>query len=48
MVRRTVRLIATVMLSVIVVTGVAWGVLALWFDGHSRARLRARWPEGWH
>jgi Domain of unknown function (DUF4105) len=33
MVRRTLRLIATFGLSVIVVAGVAWGVLALWFDG---------------
>jgi hypothetical protein len=33
MVGRTVRLIATLILSVIVVAGVAWGVLALWFDG---------------
>jgi hypothetical protein len=33
MVRRTLRLIATFGLSVIVAAGVAWGVLALWFDG---------------
>ncbi len=33
MVRRALRLVATLMLSVIVVAGVAWGVLALWFDG---------------
>jgi len=33
MVRCTLRLIVTVLLSVIVVAGVAWGVLALWFDG---------------
>src|SRR5208282_5751136 len=37
MVRRAVRLIATLMLSLIVVAAVAWGALALWFDGpHSR------------
>jgi hypothetical protein len=35
MVRRALRLIVTVMLSVTVVTGVAWGALALWFDGPS-------------
>ena len=33
MVRRAVRLIGTLALSVIVVVGIAWGVLALWFDG---------------
>jgi hypothetical protein len=33
MVRRTLRLLATFGLSVIVAAGVAWGVLALWFDG---------------
>ncbi len=33
MLRRAVRLIATLALSVIVVAGVAWGVLALWIDG---------------
>ncbi len=37
MLRRVVRLIATLALSVIVVAGVAWSVLALWIDGpHSR------------
>src|SRR5450432_1588847 len=35
MVRRALRLIVTVLLSVIVVAGVAWGALALWFDGPS-------------
>jgi len=33
MVRRAVRLLATTMLSAIVVAGVAWAALALWFDG---------------
>jgi hypothetical protein len=33
MVRRALRLIVTVLLSLIVVAGVAWGALALWFDG---------------
>ncbi len=33
MVRRAVRLIATLVLSAIVVAGVAWGAMALWFDG---------------
>ena len=33
MVRRAVRSIATLALSVIVVVGVAWGAMALWFDG---------------
>ena len=37
MVRRVLRLIVTVVLSAIVLAGVAWGALALWFDGpHSR------------
>jgi hypothetical protein len=34
-VRRALRLILTMMLSVTVVAGVAWGALALWFDGPS-------------
>jgi hypothetical protein len=33
MVRRAVRLIATLALSVIVVVGLSWGAMALWFDG---------------
>ncbi len=33
MVRRSLRLIVTVLLSVIVIAGVAWGALAVWFDG---------------
>ena len=33
MVRRALRLIVTVALFAIVVAGVAWGALALWFDG---------------
>ncbi len=33
MVRRTIRLIATLALSGVVVAGVAWGALALWIDG---------------
>ena len=35
MVRRALPLIVTVVLSVTVVTGVAWSALALWFDGPS-------------
>jgi hypothetical protein len=35
MVRRALRLIVTVVLCVTVIAGVAWGVLALWFDGPS-------------
>jgi hypothetical protein len=38
MVRRAIRLIATLILSVIVIAAVAWSVLAVWFDGpQSRA-----------
>ena len=33
MLRRAIRLIATLALSVIVVAGVSWGAMALWFDG---------------
>jgi uncharacterized protein DUF4105 len=33
MVRRGIRLIATLALSVIVVAGVSWGAMALWLDG---------------
>jgi uncharacterized protein DUF4105 len=33
MVRRAIRLIGTLGLSVIVVAGVPWGTMALWFDG---------------
>src|ERR1700720_4415991 len=33
MVGRAVRLIATLALFVIVVAGVGWGAMALWFDG---------------
>jgi hypothetical protein len=33
MVRRVVRVIATLMLSVIVTAAIAWSVLAVWFDG---------------
>ncbi len=37
MIRRVFHLIATVVLSVLVLAGVAWAMLALWFDGpHSR------------
>ena len=37
MVRRVVRAVATLMLSVIVIAAVGWSVLAVWFDGpHSR------------
>ncbi len=33
MARRSLRLIVTVLLSLIVIAGVAWGAMALWFDG---------------
>jgi hypothetical protein len=37
MIRRAVRIVATIVMLVIVVAAVAWGVLAIWFDGpHSR------------
>jgi hypothetical protein len=38
MLGRAVRLIATLMLSVLVVAAVAWAAMAIWFDGqYSRA-----------
>jgi hypothetical protein len=40
MFRRTIRLIATLALSGVVVAGVAWGALALWLDG-PQSRLLA-------
>jgi hypothetical protein len=40
-VRRVVRLISTVLLSVIVASGVAWSALALWFDGPASRTLAA-------
>ncbi len=40
MARRALRSIATVALSAIVVVGVAWGAMALWFDG-SQSRVLA-------
>jgi Domain of unknown function (DUF4105) len=33
MIRRVLRLIATVVLATLVLAGVAWAILALWFDG---------------
>ena len=33
MLRRALRLSATVMLSAVVAAGVTWGALAIWFDG---------------
>jgi hypothetical protein len=37
MVLRAIRLIATLMLSIVVVAAVAWAAMAIWFDGpHSR------------
>ncbi len=37
MVRRAARIVATLILSLIVITAVAWAAMALWFDGpHSR------------
>ncbi len=46
MVRRAVRLIATVTLSVIVAAAIAWGVLALWFDGPQSRVLAATMAAG--
>lgn len=46
MVRRAVRLIATPALWVIVVAGVAWGALALWFDGPQSRVLAATMAGG--
>ena len=37
MLRRAVRLIATLLLSVIVAAAVAWAAMAIWFDGPHRA-----------
>jgi hypothetical protein len=45
MVRRALRLIVTVVLSIMVAAGVAWGALALWFDGPS-SRLLAGTMRG--
>ncbi len=39
MMRRFLRLIATILLSVIVAAGVAWSALAVWFDGPSSRLL---------
>jgi Domain of unknown function (DUF4105) len=39
--RRAVRLVATLALSVIVLAGVAWGGMALWFDGPNSRLLAA-------
>jgi hypothetical protein len=41
MFRRAVRLLATLTLSVIVVAGVVWGAMALWYDGPSSRVLAA-------
>src|SRR5580658_7042152 len=46
MVRRAVRLIATVTLSLIVAAAIAWGVLALWFDGPQSRVLAATMATG--
>jgi len=46
MVRRTVRLMVTVLLSVMVVAGVAWGTLALWFDGPDSRMLAGTMAGG--
>jgi hypothetical protein len=46
MVRRTVRLIATAGLFVIVVAAVAWGAMALWFDGPQSRVLAATMAGG--
>jgi len=41
MFRRAVRLLATLALSAIVLAGVAWGAMALWFDGPNSRVLAA-------
>jgi hypothetical protein len=40
MLGRAVRIVATLMLSVIVAVAVAWAAMAIWFDG-STGRIRA-------
>ena len=46
MIRRAVRMFATLMLSVIVVAAVAWGAMALWFDGPQARMLAAPMAAG--
>jgi len=46
MLSRAVRLIATLMLSVIVVTAVAWAVMAIWIDGPQSRFLAAPMAAG--
>ena len=46
MARRALRSIVRVLLSVIVVAGVAWGALALWFDGPSSRVLAGTMAAG--
>jgi hypothetical protein len=46
MVRRAIRMIATLALSVIVAAGVTWGAMALWFDGPQSRVLAATMAGG--
>ena len=46
MVRRTLRVIVTVSLFAIVAAGVAWGALAMWFDGPSSRALAGTMAGG--
>jgi Domain of unknown function (DUF4105) len=46
MVRRAVRLMATLALSVIVVAGISWGAMALWFDGPKSRMLAGAMAGG--
>jgi hypothetical protein len=46
MIGRAFRILATLMLSVIVVAAVAWGAMALWFDGPQSRMLAAPMAAG--
>ncbi len=46
MLGRAVRLIATLMSSVIVVAAVSWGVMAIWIDGPQSRVLAAAMAAG--
>jgi hypothetical protein len=47
MVPRAVRLIATLTLSAIVLAAVAWGALAVWFDGAQSRGLGGTMAGAW-
>jgi hypothetical protein len=46
MIRRAVRILATIAMSVIVAAAVAWGVMAIWFDGPNSRVLAAPMAAG--